>query len=111
MRDFASGTTVRTVAKKLEIKHIGRGPVSSSTKMTGAGSSCAKTVQNSRDLRTPQSRRFLQIRTLPEAEIADMQKDIERQKEKAVAAVERLERLMKEMGLTDSPKTGNDNQC
>ncbi len=46
-----------------------------------------------------------------EAEIADMQKDIERQKEKAVAAVERLERLMKEMGITVLPKTGNDNQC
>ncbi len=46
-----------------------------------------------------------------EAEIADMQKDIERQKEKAVAANERLERLMKEMGITNPPKTGNDNQC
>jgi len=40
-----------------------------------------------------------------------MQKEIERQKEKAVAANERLERLMKEMGITDPPKTGNDNQC
>jgi len=46
-----------------------------------------------------------------EAEIADMQKEIDRQKEKAVAANERLERLMKEMGITDPPKTGNDNQC
>jgi len=46
-----------------------------------------------------------------EAEIADMQKEIERQMEKAVAAMERLERLMKEMGITNSPKTGNDNQC
>ena len=46
-----------------------------------------------------------------EAEIADMQKDIDRQTQKAVAAMERLERLMKEMGITDLPKTGNDNQC
>ncbi len=46
-----------------------------------------------------------------EAEIADLQKDIERQKQKAVAAMERLERLMKEMGITNPPKTGNDNQC
>jgi len=30
-----------------------------------------------------------------------MQKEIDRQKEKAVAAMERLERLMKEMGITD----------
>ncbi len=52
---------------------------------------------------------ILRIRHL-EAEIADMQKDIERQKEKAVAANERLEKLMKEMGITDLPKTGNDNQ-
>ncbi len=52
---------------------------------------------------------ILRIRHL-EAEIADMQKDIERQKEKAVAANERLERLMKEMGITNPPKTGNDNQ-
>ena len=37
---------------------------------------------------------ILRMRHL-EAEIADLQKDIERQKEKAVAAVERLERLMK----------------
>ena len=47
----------------------------------------------------------------PEAEIADMQKDIERQKQKAVASNERLERLMKDIGITDPPKTGNDNQC
>ncbi len=53
---------------------------------------------------------IIRIRHL-EAEIADMQKGIERQKEKAVAAVERLERLMKEMGITNPPKTGNDNQC
>jgi len=46
-----------------------------------------------------------------EAEIADMQKEIERQKQEAVAAVERLERQMKEMGISDPPKTGNDNQC
>ncbi len=52
---------------------------------------------------------ILRIRHV-EAEIADMQKDIDRQKEKAVAAVERLERLMKELGVTDPPKTGNDNQ-
>jgi len=30
-----------------------------------------------------------------------MQKDIERQKQKAVTAMERLERLMKEMDITD----------
>jgi len=53
---------------------------------------------------------ILRIRHL-EAEIADMQKDIERQKEKAVAANERLERLMKEMGITGPPKFGSDNQC
>ena len=53
---------------------------------------------------------ILRIRHL-EAEIADMQKEIDRQKQKAVAANERLERLMKEMGITDPPKTGNDNQC
>jgi len=34
-----------------------------------------------------------------EAEIADMQKDIERQKEKAVAAAERLERTKKCLAL------------
>ncbi len=53
---------------------------------------------------------ILRIRHL-EAEITDMQKDIEREKENAVDANERLERLMKEMGITDPPKTGNDNQC
>ena len=53
---------------------------------------------------------ILRIRHM-EAEIADMQKDIDRQTQKAVAAMERLERLMKEMGITDLPKTGNDNQC
>ncbi len=53
---------------------------------------------------------ILRIRHL-EAEIADMQKEIDRQKQKAVAANERLEKLMKEMGITDPPKTGNDNQC
>jgi len=53
---------------------------------------------------------ILRIRHL-EAEIAYMQKDIEIQKQEAVAAMERFERLMKEMGNTDSSKTGNDNQC
>jgi len=53
---------------------------------------------------------MLRIRYL-EAEIADMQKEIDKQKQKAVAANERLERLMKEMGITDPSKTGNDNQC
>ena len=43
---------------------------------------------------------IIRIRDL-EAEIADMQKDIDRQKQKAVAAVERLERLMKGMGIID----------
>ncbi len=36
-----------------------------------------------------------------EAEIADMQKDIASRKQKAVAANERFERLMREMGITD----------
>ncbi len=36
-----------------------------------------------------------------EAEIADMQKDIDRQKQEAVAANECLERQMKEMGIID----------
>ncbi len=36
-----------------------------------------------------------------EAEIADMQKEIERQKEKAVAAMERLERTKKWLGIID----------
>jgi hypothetical protein len=53
---------------------------------------------------------ILRIRHL-EAEIADMQKEIDRQKQKAVAANERLERLMKEMGITNPPKSGNDKQC
>ncbi len=39
-----------------------------------------------------------------------MQKDIDRQKQEAVAANERPESLMKEAGKTESPKTGNDNQ-
>ncbi len=43
---------------------------------------------------------ILRIRRLA-AEIADMQKELDRQKEKAVAAVERLERKMKEMGIID----------
>ena len=42
--------------------------------------------------------------------IADVQKEIERQKQKAAAVNERLERLMKEMDITDPLKTGNDNQ-
>ncbi len=36
-----------------------------------------------------------------EAEIAEMQKDIERQKEKVVASGRRLQKLMKEMGIID----------
>ncbi len=40
-----------------------------------------------------------------------MQKDIERQKLVAVAANGRLEKLIKEMGITNPPKIGNDNQC
>ncbi len=46
---------------------------------------------------------ILRIRHL-EAEIADMQKEIERQKQKAVAAVERLERTRKWLGIIDPPK-------
>jgi len=42
----------------------------------------------------------LRIRHL-EAEIADMQKDIDRQKQKAVAAMERLERTKKWLGIID----------
>ncbi len=42
-----------------------------------------------------------QIRTLPEAEIADMQKDIERQKQEAVAVVERFERTKEWLGIID----------
>jgi len=41
---------------------------------------------------------ILRIRHL-EAEIAGMQKEIDRQKEKAVAAEERFQRLMKEMSI------------
>ncbi len=52
---------------------------------------------------------ILRIRHL-EAEIADMQKEMERQKQEADAANERLEKLMKEMGITNPAKTGNDNQ-
>ncbi len=43
---------------------------------------------------------ILRIRHL-EAEITDMQKDIDRQKEKAVAANERLERTKKWLGIID----------
>ncbi len=43
---------------------------------------------------------ILRIRHL-EAEIADMQKDIDRQKEKAAAAVERFERTKKWLGIID----------
>ncbi len=43
---------------------------------------------------------IIRIRHL-EAEIADMQKEIERQKQEAVAAMERFQRLKKEMGITD----------
>ncbi len=43
---------------------------------------------------------IIRIRHL-EAEIADMQKEIERQKQKAVAANERLERTKKWLGITD----------
>jgi len=43
---------------------------------------------------------ILRIRHL-EAEIADMQKDIERQKQEAVAANERLERTEKWLGISD----------
>ncbi len=46
---------------------------------------------------------ILRIRHL-EAEIADMQKEIDRQKEKAVAAMERLERTKKWLGIIDPPK-------
>ena len=40
-----------------------------------------------------------------EAEIADTQKEIDRQKEKAVAAVERLERTKKWLGIIDPSKS------
>ncbi len=43
---------------------------------------------------------ILRIRHL-EAEIADMQKEIDIQKQKAVAAVERLERTKKWLGIID----------
>ena len=43
---------------------------------------------------------ILRIRHL-EAEIADMQKDIDRQKQEAVAAVECLERTKKWLGIID----------
>jgi len=43
---------------------------------------------------------ILRIRHL-EAEIAYMQKEIDRQKQKAVAAVERLERTKKWLGFID----------
>jgi len=46
---------------------------------------------------------ILRIRHL-EAEIADMQKEIDRQKQKAVAAEERFLRLKKKMGIIDLPK-------
>ncbi len=36
-----------------------------------------------------------------EAEIADMQREIDRQKQKAVAAMERLERTKKWLGIID----------
>ncbi len=43
---------------------------------------------------------ILRIRNL-EAEIASMQKEIDRHKQKAVAAVERLERSKKWLGIID----------
>jgi len=43
---------------------------------------------------------LLRIRHV-EAEIAAMQKEIDRQKEKAVAAMEQLERTKKWLGITD----------
>ncbi len=43
---------------------------------------------------------ILRIRHM-EAEIADMQKEIDRQKQKAVAAMERLERTKKWLGIID----------
>jgi len=43
---------------------------------------------------------IIRIRHL-EAEIADMQEEIDRQKEKAVAAMERLERTKKWLGIID----------
>ena len=52
---------------------------------------------------------ILRVRHLV-AEIAVRQEEIERQKQKAVAAEERFQRLNKEMGITDPPKAGNENQ-
>jgi len=43
---------------------------------------------------------ILRIRHL-EAEIADIKKDIEKQKQEAVAAMERLERTKKWLGIID----------
>jgi len=43
---------------------------------------------------------IIRIRHL-EAEIADMQKEIDRQKQKAVAGMERLERTKKWLGFID----------
>ena len=43
---------------------------------------------------------ILRIRHM-EAEIADMQKDIDRQKQKAVAAMERLQRTKMWLGIID----------
>ncbi len=43
---------------------------------------------------------ILRIRHM-KAEIADMQKEIDRQKKKAVASVERLERTKKWLGIID----------
>ncbi len=47
---------------------------------------------------------IIRIRHL-EAEMADMQKEIERLKKQAAASERRFHRLMKEMGITDPPKT------
>jgi len=46
---------------------------------------------------------ILSIRHM-EAEIADMQKEIDKEKQKAVAAMERLERTKKWLGIIDPPK-------
>ena len=50
--------------------------------------------------RTLSKDEIIRIRHL-EAEIADMQKDIEKQKQESVAAVERLERTKKWLGIID----------
>jgi len=42
-----------------------------------------------------------EILRIREAEIADMQKEIERQKQKAVAAMERFQRIKQWLGITD----------